>query len=228
MSVLTRDHLSRRHLMRGGAVATLFAGIAVATPAWAVVGRGSSIDPADVQVLFADLQTSLVTRSVTTPSATIAQAAKALADVAKALGLPMVFSVVPEGDGRSVLIPELREHVKAANTFRRTSISPFHDSQTVSALARSGRRTLVVAGFATEAAVEQSALDAIVAGYTVFHAVDAMGGLSQRGEDAALRTIERAGSTPTSVLGLATRLVNDFVSPRGGQVFKAIQPLFPG
>jgi hypothetical protein len=228
MSVAMSDHLNRRRLLRGGAVATLIGGLAAATPAWARVGQGSSIDPTDVQILFADLQSSLVTRSVTTSPAVIAQAAKALANVASVLKMPMVFSVVPEGDGRSVLIPELQEFATSTNTFRRTPISPFHHPETVSALARSHRRTLVIAGFATEAAVEQSALDAIAAGYTVFHAIDAMGGLSQRGEDAALRTIEAAGSTPTSVLSLATRLVNDFVTPVGGQVFKAIQPLFPG
>lgn len=228
MSVITSDHFSRRHLLRGGAMATILAGVAAATPAWAGAGRGSSIDPADVQILFADLQSSLVTRSVTTSPAVIAQAAKALANVASVLELPMLFSVVPEGDGRSVLIPELRDYATSTNTLRRTPISPFHHPETVTALARSRRRTLVIAGFATEAAVEQSALDAIAAGYTVFHVVDAMGGLSQRGEDAALRTIEAAGSTPTSVLSLATRLVNDFVTPRGARVFKAIQPLFPG
>lgn len=228
MTAKPNNHPSRRHLLRGGGAATLMAGIAAATLAWAAAGIGSSIDPADVQVLFADLQTSLVARSVTTPPATIAKASKALAQVASVLRMPMLFSVVPEGDGRSVLIPELREHATSANTLLRTPISPFHHAGTVAALARSHRRTLVIAGFAIEAAVEQSALDAIAAGYTVLHAVDAMGGLSQRGEDAALRTIEKAGSTPTSVLGLATRLVNDFVDPTGGQVFKAIQPLFTG
>jgi nicotinamidase-related amidase len=151
-----------------------------------------------------------------------------LANVASVLGLPTLFSVVPEGDGKATLIPELRPYAKRSNTLLRTSISPFHHAPTVAALARSNRKTLVIAGYATEGAVEQAALDAIAAGYTVLHAVDAMGSFSQRGEDAALRTIEAAGSTPTSVLSLATRLVHDFITPQGGQIYKAIMPLLVG
>lgn len=227
------ERWNRREIFRAGAAAATLAAVGI-VPGTSVQGQparrmpprgGSRIDPRDVQVLFADLQVSLVPLSTTTAPAGISRAAGVLAKVASVLRMPALFSVVPERGDAPTLIPELRPFATTANTIPRTPVSPFHDAPTAAALARSGRRTLVIAGFATEAVVLQAALDAIAAGYTVFHAVDAMGSPSARGEEAALRVMERAGATPTSVLGLATRLVNDFVGSPGAETFAAIQPL---
>jgi nicotinamidase-related amidase len=129
--------------------------------------------------------------------------------------MPMLFSVVPEGSAPPTPIPELRPYATGANTILRTPVSPFSHPPTGEVLARSGRKTLVIAGFATKAVVLQAALDARVAGYTVYCVLDAMGSPSERTENAAVREIESADGISTSVLSLATRLVNDLVSPPG-------------
>jgi hypothetical protein len=227
MTALLERQLNRRSLLQTGAAAAFVTGVTAysASDVWAAVAHGSSLDPGDMQVLFADLQVALVSGSGTTPPSVVSRAAGSLAQVASVLKMPMLFSVVPEGQNPPVLLPELRSYATEDNTLLRTPVSPFNHAPTVAALAKSGRKTLVIAGYATEVVVEQTALDAIEAGYTVFHVVDAMGSLSQRGEEAAMRAIEQAGSTPTSVLSLSTRLVNDFVTSPGPDVLKAILPL---
>jgi nicotinamidase-related amidase len=85
------------------------------------------------------------------------------------------------------------------------------------AIAKLGRRTLVIAGVATEIIVQHSALSAASAGYHVQIVVDACGGLSPRTEDAALRRLEQAGVVTTSIASLAGQLAGDFTQPRGGQ-----------
>lgn len=216
--------LNRRGLLTAAAAAAASSAL-LSEPALAAATGGSRIDPADVQVLFADLQAAIIPQSTTTPATSLARAAGVLAKVASVLHLPTTFSVVAEGSQAPVLIPVLRPFATTANTLQRTPVSPFHDRRTVQALARSGRKTLVIAGFAMEIAVAQSVLDAVASGYRVFHVVDASGGLSPRGEAAALDMLARAGSTPTSVLGLVTRFVDDFESSPGKQVWAAAQPL---
>ena len=54
------------------------------------------LDPATVQVLFADLQPPIVARSKTNPPQSLSRAASVLAQCARLLSLPVHHSVVPE------------------------------------------------------------------------------------------------------------------------------------
>jgi hypothetical protein len=187
--------------------------------------KGSAgMNPDDVQILFAHLQTSLVAGSRTVPPEALAGAATALAEVGAALGLPMTFAVVPE---RGDLVPGLTAHATGAATFPRHAASPFLDPATREALAANGRGTLVVAGFATEVATLNACLDAMAAGYAVHLPVDATGGLSDRTEAAALRQVERVGGVVTCVRSLASRLAPDFAVPPGSDVFATLQARLP-
>ncbi|WP_375287091.1 isochorismatase family protein [Sphingomonas sp.] len=191
---------------------------AAGAPADARSPAGARIEPNEVQILFVDLQTPLVSKSKTHPPDAIAQSAAALARVGAILEQPMLFSVVAGGDGASGLLPELQPFATPQTVLQRVPVSPFGDPAIVQALARNDRRTLMVVGYVAEVALLQTVLDALAAGYTVFCAVDATGSSSERGEAAAMRAMEAAGATPTSVRSFAFRLVEDFDTPPGKQV----------
>jgi hypothetical protein len=179
------------------------------------------LDPATVQVLFADLQPQIVARSKTNPPDALARSAGVLAQVARLLHLPVHLSVVPEG-GQT---PELARETKGVAQHSRMSASPFLDETTRAAIAASGRQHLIVAGFATEVVVLQAACDAIAAGYQVHVPVDACGGMSSRTEDAAFRQIEANGGVTTSVVTLVTARTPDFSTDPGRQAFGILQSL---
>ena len=183
------------------------------------------LDPADVQILFADLQPSIVARSRTNPPEALARSAGVMADVGALLGLPLHFSVVPEGGNDPVLIPELARYGAASQVLPRASASPFLDETTCTALSATGRKILVLCGFATEVVVLHAARGAIEAGYTVLVPVDACGGMSARTEEATFRQIEAAGGTTTSVVGIVTALAPDFSRGSGQQAFQMLQAL---
>lgn len=183
------------------------------------------IDPTTVQILFCDLQPQIVARSKTNPPGALAASAGVLAQIARILGLPVSFSVVPEGGAAPELIPELLPFATPETIFPRMSASPFLDAATVRALQAHGRPTLVVAGFATEVVSLHAAVTALGRGYGVQLPVDANGGMSARSEDAAFRQIERAGGVVTSVVTLATSLAPDFSASPGKDVFQALQAL---
>ena len=178
-----------------------------------------------VQVLFADLQPSIVARSKTNSPTALAASAGVLAEVAGLLGLPAHFSVVPDGGKPPVLIPELAQRAGNAALLPRMSASPFLDVATCSALTATRRKTLVVAGFATEVVVLHAVRMAIAAGYQVLVPVDACGGMSARTEDAAFRQIEAAGGITTAVVSLVTSLAPEFSASPGQQAFAALQAL---
>ena len=184
-----------------------------------------TLDAAAVQVLFADLQPSMVARSKTNPPTALAASVGVLAEVAGLLGLPIHCSVVPEDGNASVLIPELARHAGGVALLPRMSANPLLDAATRTALTEAGRKTLIVSGFATEVVVLHAARAAIAAGYDVLVPVDACGGMSVRTEDAAIRQIEAAGGVTTSVVGLVTALAPDASNSPGREAFAALQLL---
>ena len=141
------------------------------------------LDPATVQILFADLQPPIVARSKTNPPQSLSCAASVLARCARLLGLPVHHSVVPEGGKAPEVLPDLA--IEGAPQFARMTADPFLDPHTREAIDAVKRPVLVIAGFATEAVVFHAALSALESGYQVQVPVDACGGLSARTEDAA-------------------------------------------
>jgi nicotinamidase-related amidase len=179
----------------------------------------------DIQILFADLQVEIVARSKTNPPSALAASAAVLAEVASLLEIPTLFTVVPEGGKKPNLVPELAGYATSENTFMRTSASPWVDNRTVKAMEANHRKTLVIAGFATEVVTLHTVLGAIEAGYGAVVPVDANGGMSGATEAAAIRQIERAGGVTTSVVTLVTTLAPDFSKSPGTDTFKALQKL---
>jgi hypothetical protein len=163
------------------------------------------LDPATVQVLFADLQPQIVARSKTNPPDALARSAGVLAQVARLLHLPVHLSVVPEGGQTPELIPELARETKGVAQHSRMSASPFLDESTRAAIAASGQQHLIVAGFATEVVVLRRNV--------VPHG--GRGVPTDRGE----------GRVTTSVVTLVTALTPDFSTESGRQVFGILQSL---
>jgi nicotinamidase-related amidase len=178
------------------------------------MNNGQSTIPtaATAAVVFLDLQAEIVKNNRTCDA--LDAHAGALAKLAALHGLPVVASSVPPGGEylASVLGP-----LPDVEPMPRTFTSAFADKATADAIAATGRRTLVLAGVASEIVVQRTALDALAAGYTVFVAVDACGGISARTEDAAWRRVTQAGGITTSVTTFAAELAGDFTSERGGE-----------
>jgi len=99
----------------------------------------------------------------------------------------------------------------------RTTTDSFLDADTRDALARTRRKTLLIAGVASEIIVQHSALSGAAQGYTVQVVVDACGGLSARTEEAAFCRLTQAGVVMTSIVSIAGQLARDFREPKAGQ-----------
>jgi hypothetical protein len=143
------------------------------------------LDPATVQILFADLQAPIVARSKTNLPQSLSCAASVLARCARLLELPVHHSVVPEGGKAPEVLPDLAKETEGALQFVRTTVDPLLDPQTREAIDAVKRPVLVIADIATEAVVLHAALSALESDYQVQVPVDACGGMSARGRGAA-------------------------------------------
>jgi len=176
------------------------------------------LDPAAAVLLFADLQEGIVERSTTVEEARLRRAVGMLARLAQLFSIPVVVTAAPSPTGGPEIVPEIGQGLGGeVRPLVRNTTDAFTHAPTREAIERTGRRTLLVSGVATEVIVQHSCLSAAERGYAVQLVVDACGGISPRTEDAALRRLVSAGVVPTSLASLAGQLAGDFTQPRGAQ-----------
>jgi len=186
--------------------------------------KQSKIDVDDALVLFADLQAGIADLPLTISYESLQKGVLALARLAKLFGLPAFASAVAGNNGSPArLMPEVAQGFGALPTFHRTTADSFENPALQEAIKKTGRRTILISGVATELAVQLPALSGTDLGYRMFVVVDASGGVSERTEAAALSRITQAGASTVSVVTLAGELAGDFTQPAAQE---AIQILF--
>jgi nicotinamidase-related amidase len=136
-----------------------------------------------------------------------------LGRIATTFELPVVLSTVYVKHGMSGTNVELREALPGVPEIDRTTMNSWEDPEFRTAVERSGRKKLIIAGLWTEVCVAFPTLDALRAGYEVYVVVDAIGGVSRTAHEAAMQRMIQAGATPISVLGLACELQRDWGRP---------------
>ena len=172
----------------------------------------------DALVLFADLQEGIVERSRTIERKKLGQAVAALAKLAKIFELPVLVTTVPGSDGGPAkLIPELEAEIGAVQPLQRFTTDSLENEAIRKAIEATRRRTLLIAGVATEIAVQRPSLHGVREGYAVQVVLDACGGISERSEAASLQRLVAAGVVLTSVAAVAGELAADLSQPRSQQ-----------
>ncbi|MEU5382319.1 isochorismatase family protein [Kitasatospora cineracea] len=178
------------------------------------------LDHRTVQLVFADLQDSIVALSRTNDPGTIRRSAGVLGRLARTLDIPFTVSAAPRPGGPGVIA-----ELPAATPFVRSGPCCWDDAPWRREVAANARTTLALCGVTSEIVVLHTALDALADGYAVTVLVDASGGMSERTENAAFDRIRAAGGTVTSVASFATDLVRDFTDPTGREVLTALHGL---
>ena len=175
------------------------------------------LDPAKAVILFADLQAGVIELSTTNELARLRRAVSALAKLAHLFEIPAVVTTAPANDRAPQVMPEIAAALGDLPQHMRTTTDSFLHADTRDALARTRRKTLLIAGVASEIIVQHSALSGAAQGYTVQVVVDACGGLSARTEEAAFCRLTQAGVVMTSIVSIAGQLARDFREPKAGQ-----------
>ncbi len=178
----------------------------------------SKIAVNDTLVLFADLQAGIADLPLTVPYPRLQKSVLALSRLAKVLGMPAIVSAVRGQDGGpAVIMPEIAQGLGELPIHYRTSADSFENPAIKQAIEATGRKTILIAGAATEVAVQLPTLSGSDLGYRMFIVIDAVAGISARTEDAALRRIAQAGASTVSIATLSGELAGDFSQPTAQQ-----------
>jgi nicotinamidase-related amidase len=172
------------------------------------------IEPNDSIILFADLQEGIADLPLNVTPERLRKGVRGLAKLAKLFDIPVIVTAVAGPEGAAKILPEIEEELGPIPTTYRTTADSFLNEEILSAVAASGRKTVLISGVATELAVQLPALTGVDLGYRTFVVVDACGALSDRTENAALNRITAHGGSTTVVMTLAGELAGDFREPK--------------
>jgi nicotinamidase-related amidase len=145
-----------------------------------------------------------------------------LAAGAKALGVPILWlEQNPERMGRT--IPELQEILKDAQPIPKMTFSGCGEPRFLDALAKTGRRQVILCGIETHVCVFQTAADLIEAGYAVQVVAEAVSSRSEQNRRIGLERIRAAGGTLTSVEMLLFELLGTAAHPAFREVLRLVR-----
>lgn len=149
-----------------------------------------------------------------------------LGRIATSFELPVVLSTVYVKHGMSGTNPELLDVLPGVQEIDRTTMNAWEDPEFRSAVERTGRKKLIIAGLWTEVCVAFPALDALRAGYQVYVVTDAIGGVRRVAHESAMQRMIQAGAIPISVLGLACELQRDWGRPDANRLRAIMREYF--
>lgn len=156
----------------------------------------------------------------------VKQNALKLARIAKAVGMPVVLTSSMEDHAQGPLLPELKQILPEAFAVRIKRpgiVNAMHHEGFNQAVKATGRKKLIVAGVTTEICVTFPVLQMLDEGYEVQVSADASASWSKYGDDLALRRMEKAGATITTVDQIISELAIDWTSPNGQKLMAILE-----
>jgi nicotinamidase-related amidase len=181
--------------------------------------------PKNSALLLIDHQTGTMQLIKNMPLAVVKRNALALAKIAKILNMPVVLTSSQEEMFQGPLLPELADIVPDAFAVRvkRTGIvNAWDDKNLVTAVEKTGRENLVMAGVTTDICLVFPAISAIRAGYSVQAVMDASGSPFELSEEMARRRMEGEGVVLTAANTVIAELTSDWSLPVAAKVSEVL------
>ncbi len=169
------------------------------------------LDRDNAAVLLVDHQTGLLSLVRDIEPDTFKNNILALGDLARYFKLPTILTTSFEDGPNGPLVPELKEMFPEAPFIARPGqINAWDNDEFVSAVRRTGKRQLIIAGVVTEVCVAFPALSAIEEGFDVFVVTDASGTFNNLTRDAAWNRMAVAGVQLMTWFAVACELHRDW------------------
>ncbi len=176
----------------------------------------------DTGLLVVDVQEKLI--SLIANHERIVWNIRRLADGAKLLELPILATEqYPKGLGPTT--PALRPHLP--RVYDKTTFSCGAAAAAVKELQSLGLRKWLVCGIEAHVCVQQTVLDLLAEGFSIYVAADAIGSRYSRDYEIALRRMESSGATITTVEAALFEWCQDAAAPQFKQISQLIREIAP-
>jgi len=144
-----------------------------------------------------------------------------LAKTAKVFGVPTILTTVVEERG-GYLIKGLQDVFPEQKPINRTFINAWEDRRVVDAVAKTGRRKLVIAALWTEICLAMPTIHALGDGYDVYIVTDASGGVTAEAHEMAVRRMVQAGAVPITWMAVQGEWQRDWARTRTAQALAEV------
>ena len=157
------------------------------------------LTPENCQVIFIDHQPQMAFGVQSIDRQELKNNTVALAKSAKVFGIPTTLTTVETESFSGHTYPELLAVFPDQPLLERTSMNSWDDQKVRDALAKAGRKKVVVSGLWTEVCNITFAFSAMAGGdYEIYMVADASGGTSQVAHDTAMQRMVQAGVVPVT------------------------------
>ena len=157
------------------------------------------LTPQNSQIIFIDLQPQMAFGVQSIDRQTLKNNAIGLAKAAKVFNIPTTITTVETESFSGFAFPELLDVFQDHPVLERSSMNSWDDQKVRDALAKNGRKKVVVAGLWTEVCNNTFALCAMDEGeYEIYMVADASGGTSKEAHDYAMQRMIQAGVVPVT------------------------------
>ena len=157
------------------------------------------LTPENCQVIFIDHQPQMAFGVQSIDRQELKNNTVALAKSAKVFGIPTAITTVETESFSGHTYPELLAVFPDQPLLERTSMNSWDDQKVRDALAKAGRKKVVVSGLWTEVCNITFAFSAMAGGdYEIYMVADASGGTSRVAHDIAMQRMVQAGVVPVT------------------------------
>ena len=136
------------------------------------------------------------------------------------MGVPEIVTT-QYAKGLGPTVPAVEEALGEFEPIDKSSFSAWNNEEYKSALQKSGRKTVILMGIETHICVEQTALDLLENGYTVFVPADCVQSRNPVNKELSLRRMEAAGV----VITCAESILYELLGSSRAAEFKAISAI---
>ena len=157
------------------------------------------LTPENSQLIIIDHQPQMAFGVQSIDRQTLKNNVVGLAKAAKVFDIPTIITTVETDSFSGKTYPEILDVFPDHQILERTSMNSWDDQKVRDALARNGKKKVIVAGLWTEVCNTTFALCAMLEGeYEIYMVADASGGTTKEAHDFAMQRMVQAGVVPVT------------------------------
>jgi nicotinamidase-related amidase len=133
-----------------------------------------------------------------------------LAKAARVFGVPTILTTVETLGFSGNKWPQILSVFPGQKPIERTTMNAWDDANFVAAVAKTGRKKIVLSGLWTETCVALPTIQAIHDGYEIYVVEDCCGDVSLLAHDNAMKRVIQAGAVPVTALSVMLEWQRDW------------------
>ncbi len=158
------------------------------------------LTPDNCAVAFIDHQPQMLFGTSNFDRQAIINNTVALAKATRIFDVPVVLTTVETKSFSGNMWPQLKAVFPGQEPIERSSMNSWDDPKFVNAIAKTGKKKIILTGLWTETCIALPTIQAIHDGYEIYVAEDCCGDVSQLNHDNAMRRMIQAGAKPVTAL----------------------------